>query len=189
MSGIRKQHEKSLAAAKQNEKSLASIKQKHEAETRKLREDKKGDKKMGIIEKNVLMKSLKENILDVTFKKMDGSIRMMKCTLRPDYLPPGASEEEQTTIHDYSSFDIDGMYHFCGDKPDRWASAMSISNPDFTKISLHTWLCQWLPHVIESSVAARKTYDKSQIIRVWELSSGWRSFYLDRVTSVQMATP
>ena len=85
--------------------------------------------------------------------------------------------------------DVDSFYQYCGDKPDRWAAAMSVNVPDFTKISLQTWLCQWLPHVIESSVAARKVFDRSQIMRVWELNSGWRSFYLDRVTSVQMANP
>ena len=184
MKSLKEQHQ-------QHQKDLVAIRREHEAKVQKQREEAKGGgKKMtGVIEKNVLMKSLKENILDITFKKMDGSVRVMKCTLRPDYLPPGASEEEQTVIHDYSSFDIDGMYHFCADKPDRWAAAMTTNPPDLGKISLQVWLTQWLAHVIESFVAARKTFDRSQIIRVWELNSGWRSFYLDRVTSVQLATP
>ena len=176
----------------QHQKALDAVKRQHDAQIKKYREDAKGGKghkNMGIIEKHVLMASLKENILDVTFKKMDGTTRVMKCTLRPDYLPPGDSEEEKTVAHDYSSFDIDGMYQFCGDNPDRWAAAMTANPPDLGKISLQVWLTQWLAHVIESSVAARRTYDRSQIIRVWELNSGWRSFYLDRVTSVQMATP
>ena len=66
----------------QHQKALETVKRQHEAKVKQFREDAKGgSKKMGIIEKNVLMTSLKENILDVTFKKMDGSIRMMKCTL------------------------------------------------------------------------------------------------------------
>jgi len=175
----------------QHKKALADVKRQHEAKVKQSREIARGgNKKMGIIEKHVLMDSLKKNILDVTFKKMDGTIRMMKCTLRPDYLPKGESDEEKTVVQDYSSMDIDAMYQFCGDKAERWASAMTVGVPDFSKISIHTWLCQWLPHVIESSVAARKTFDRSQIIRVWELNGGgWRSFYLDRVTSVQLANP
>jgi hypothetical protein len=172
---------------KEHEKSLASIKKQHDASTKKIREDKKGGK-MGVIEKHVLLTSLKENILDVTFKKMDGSVRVMKCTLRPDYLP-GPPEEETVIGKDYTQMDIDSMYQFCGDNPDRWASAMSANSPDFQKISMYVWLTQWLPHVIESSVAARRSFDRNQIIKVWELNRGWRSFYLDRVTGVQLANP
>ena len=174
----------------QHQKALADVRREHDAKVRKFREDAKGggNKKMGVIEKHVLLASLKENILDVTFKKMDGTTRVMKCTLRSDYLPE-LSEDEKPMGRDYSMMDIDTMYQFCGDSPDRWAAAMAASSPDLTKISLQVWLTQWLVHVIESSVVARKTFDRNQIIRVWELNGGWRSFYLDRVTSVQMATP
>ena len=113
---------------------------------------------MGVIEKHVLLDSLKKNILDITFRKMDGSIRVMKCTLRPDYIPEGNKPEEENTIgQDYSTLDIDAMYQFCGDKPDRWAAAMTANlPPDLTKIPLTAWLTEWISHVIESSVAARK---------------------------------
>ena len=71
----------------QHQKALADVRREHNAKVRKFREDAKGggNKKMGIIEKHVLLASLKENILDVTFKKMDGTTRVMKCTLRSDY--------------------------------------------------------------------------------------------------------
>ena len=181
---IREQHDKKI-------KSLDSIKQNHSAQVKMIREESKGGTKMGVIEKHVLLDSLKNNVLDITFRKMDGSIRVMKCTLRPDYIPEGNKPDDENTIgRDYSTMDVDTMYQFCGDKPERWAAAMTTNlPPDLTKIPMTAWLTGWISHVIESSVVARKTYDRSQIIRVWELNSGWRSFYLDRVTSVQMATP
>ena len=38
---------------------------------------------------------LKENILLVTFTKRDGTVRTMRCTLKPDLLPAQTDIEEQ----------------------------------------------------------------------------------------------
>ena len=120
---IREQHDKKI-------KSLDSIKQNHSAQVKMIREESKGGKKMGVIEKHVLLDSLKNNVLDITFRKMDGSIRVMKCTLRPDYIPEGNKPDDENTIgRDYSTMDVDTMYQFCGDKPERWAAAMTTNLP------------------------------------------------------------
>lgn len=42
-----------------------------------------------------LKRALYERVLEVTFTKKDGTERVMKCTLRPDLLPPQTDLEEQ----------------------------------------------------------------------------------------------
>lgn len=39
---------------------------------------------------------LRESVLDVLFVKKDGTERKLKCTLRPDLLPPQENTSEQT---------------------------------------------------------------------------------------------
>lgn len=40
------------------------------------------------VDKAPLVQSLRENVLSITFTKKDGTERVMKCTLRPDYVIP-----------------------------------------------------------------------------------------------------
>ena len=50
----------------------------------------------GIPTKENLMKMLKENVVEVTFTKLDGEKRVMPCTLVPEYLPPAKKDEPIT---------------------------------------------------------------------------------------------
>lgn len=43
--------------------------------------------------KNELVSLLQKNVATVTFTKLDGSTRVMKCTLMPRYLPQSAGTE------------------------------------------------------------------------------------------------
>jgi hypothetical protein len=49
-------------------------------------------------ERDVLLKDLKENVIEVTFTKVNGEQRVMRCTLKQEHLPPntdiGYLEEE-----------------------------------------------------------------------------------------------
>lgn len=45
--------------------------------------------------KSVLPELLKTCIVSVTFTKKDGTERVMKCTLRPDLLPPQVVNEDK----------------------------------------------------------------------------------------------
>jgi hypothetical protein len=38
-------------------------------------------------DRDALLHDLKENIIEVTFTKVNGEIRLMRCTLKPEYLP------------------------------------------------------------------------------------------------------
>lgn len=40
-----------------------------------------------------IVKSLREYVIEVHFDKVDGSPRVMRCTLRPDLLPPSYREK------------------------------------------------------------------------------------------------
>ena len=70
-----------------------------------------------------LTKKLHEEILTVTFTKVDGSTRVMKCTLMPDLLPKEVVNEDKkkrtipehivvaydTEIKQWRSFNIDSV--------------------------------------------------------------------------------
>ena len=50
----------------------------------------------GIPTKDQLLKILQENVVEVTFTKLDGEKRVMPCTLIPEYLPPAKKDEPIT---------------------------------------------------------------------------------------------
>jgi hypothetical protein len=50
----------------------------------------------GIPTKDQLLKILQENVVEVTFTKLDGEQRIMPCTLIPEYLPPAKKDEPIT---------------------------------------------------------------------------------------------
>jgi hypothetical protein len=45
---------------------------------------------------NEIMDLLHNNNCEVTFTKIDGSVRVMPCTLRPEALPPKLTESRKT---------------------------------------------------------------------------------------------
>lgn len=45
----------------------------------------------------VLMQELKNYVMEVRFTKADGSMRVMKCTLRPDVLPATNESSQHTS--------------------------------------------------------------------------------------------
>ena len=50
----------------------------------------------GIPTQDELYKLLKEEVVEVTFTKLNGDERVMPCTLIPDYLPPAKKDEPIT---------------------------------------------------------------------------------------------
>ena len=49
----------------------------------------------GIPPKEQLVKMLQENVVEVTFTKLDGEIRIMPCTLQADYFPDPKKTADQ----------------------------------------------------------------------------------------------
>jgi hypothetical protein len=45
-------------------------------------------------ERDIILRDLRENVMRVTFVKVNGENRIMNCTLRPDMLPPSYVTEE-----------------------------------------------------------------------------------------------
>lgn len=88
-----------------------------------------------LIDKQTLLSRLRGHLLDVTFTKKDGTMRTMKCTLMPSYLP--ALTEEQKEKYK--------------DKPPQ-----------------------------ESTL--------TNIVTVWEIDKGWRSFDINEIEDVQFAS-
>lgn len=54
-----------------------------------------------ITDKVELLDWLKSSAVEVTFTKIDGSHRTMKCTLNPSYMPPQMMKEDYQASQDY----------------------------------------------------------------------------------------
>jgi len=52
---------------------------------------------------NEIVDRLREGVLTVTFKKVDGSMRVMKCTLAPSYLPEDIRNQARILREDTGS--------------------------------------------------------------------------------------
>lgn len=52
-----------------------------------------------------ILKDLRKYVIEVTFKKVDGTTRVMRCTLDPNHLPKSFNEnaEEQNAEKDFHS--------------------------------------------------------------------------------------
>jgi hypothetical protein len=42
--------------------------------------------------RDIVLKDLRESVVEVSFKKADGTARIMRCTLMPEYLPKSYNE-------------------------------------------------------------------------------------------------
>jgi WYL_2, Sm-like SH3 beta-barrel fold len=64
---------------------------------------------MSIDEQTNLTELLRTNIVEVNFTKVDGTDRVMRCTLQPEYLPESIEKEGVKVKNDYvtSVWDID----------------------------------------------------------------------------------
>lgn len=54
-----------------------------------------------MFQRDTILNDLREYVIEVTFTKVNGEQRIMRCTLRPDLLPPKYAEEitEEKTFH------------------------------------------------------------------------------------------
>lgn len=52
-------------------------------------------------DRDTLLNDLRDYVIEVTFTKVDGSNRVMRCTLKPDHLPPNYLKEssEEKNFH------------------------------------------------------------------------------------------
>jgi hypothetical protein len=51
------------------------------------------------VDRENFIKDLKTNVIEVTFNKVNGTQRVMRCTLREDLLPDKYSSTEQEKFH------------------------------------------------------------------------------------------
>ena len=54
-----------------------------------------------MFERDVILKDLREYVMEIYFTKVNGEDRAMRCTLRPDLLPPGYANDitEEKSFH------------------------------------------------------------------------------------------
>jgi hypothetical protein len=54
-----------------------------------------------MFERDVILKDLREYVMEIYFTKVNGEDRAMRCTLRPDLLPPGYTNDitEEKNFH------------------------------------------------------------------------------------------
>lgn len=133
--------------------------------------------------KSEILNSLYSGIVDVLFQKADGSLRLMKCTLDPNIVPPTAFPQDKPI--DFTMMTESEIIEHCGDSGERWGKAFIAHFPEFDE----NVISAWFKNAIESGIEARLKKEESSIIKVWEISVGWRSFDLSRVKSLQFANP
>lgn len=58
-----------------------------------------------MFDRDTVLNDLRKNVVEVTFKKVDGTTRIMRCTLSPEYLPKNFNEsvEQQTDEKNFHS--------------------------------------------------------------------------------------
>lgn len=54
---------------------------------------------MATIDRTKLLKDLSMNVIEVSFVKVDGSHRTMRCTLMPHYMPEGTDMRHLKEMH------------------------------------------------------------------------------------------
>lgn len=106
-----------------------------------------------------IINSLKDNIYTVIFRKVDGTIRNMRCTLKPDLMPLGS--EVHHKIHGVTVWDLDNK---------DWRS--------FRVDSVQTMIKDnGTPKLTESDI-------KRRIIMAWEQSVNDQANELDKAFAV-----
>ena len=60
------------------------------------------------LDREVVLEMLRKNIMVVTFTKVDGTERTMRCTLLPEYVPvPQGQPMKESTAQNISVWDVD----------------------------------------------------------------------------------
>lgn len=133
--------------------------------------------------KNEVLNSLYSGVVDVLFQKMDGSLRLMKCTLDPKIVPQSSFPEDKPI--DFLMMSSEDIIAHCGSSGEKWGKAFVAHFPTIDEQTA----IGWFSNAIEAGIEARLKKEESTIIKVWEIGVGWRSFDLSRVKSVQFANP
>ena len=54
-----------------------------------------------VYERDTLLKDLQENVCEVFFKKVNGDMRTMRCSLKPEMLPDSYVLTEESKVKDF----------------------------------------------------------------------------------------
>jgi hypothetical protein len=142
------------------------------------------------MDKKEILHLLKDQIIDVTFERADGTARTMKCTLSPAYLPP--LQRSDLDPPDFSAMNSADLLTYCKDDASKWAAAfvdIVSKNKDLEIPFNKSAMTAWFANAIETAHDHRTRKDEDPVVKVWEIGNGWRSFNLNRVIDVQVATP
>jgi hypothetical protein len=58
-------------------------------------------------DRDTLLNDLRRNVIEVTFTKVDGTERIMRCTLDPKYMPPKMEPENVQEAHKHNKVNTD----------------------------------------------------------------------------------
>lgn len=121
-----------------------------------------------------LVADLQSGVLEVFFKKLDGSLRRMRCTLVKDLIPQTHRDDSSKNLT------LDEMVVQYGDDVERWTAAAARGD-------MNSYPFSDILHAI-FSVNKKKTTetDSKSLIKVYDIEvKNWRSFHVDRVISSQ----
>ena len=129
-----------------------------------------------------LVQDLHSHVLEVIFRKDDGSMRTMRCTLSKNIVPPFKLKEQTDMV----SWTYDQTIEYCRDIPEKWMQYISETigqNPPTLQ-----GLDILVKAIIDSTKRAIKEREgETSLIKVWDINAkGWRSFHVESVISCQV---
>jgi len=128
-----------------------------------------------------LVQDLHGHVIEVIFRKEDGTTRTMRCTLMKNMLPPLQLKEHD----DMDAWTYDDAVAYGGDSVEKWLQFFSKTwKPDAPS--------QYMEILIKAIIEGTKNVikqreGKKSLIKVWDINAkGWRSFHIENVISSQL---
>jgi hypothetical protein len=129
-----------------------------------------------------LVQDLHGHVLEVIFRKEDGSMRTMRCTLSKNIVPPFQLKPQDDMV----SWTYDQTIEYCGDIPEKWMQY--ISETMGKEVPTIQGFGVLVTAIIDGTKRAIKEREgKKSLIKVWDINAkGWRSFHIESVISSQV---
>jgi len=137
--------------------------------------------------KEDLIRDLKQNIIEIIFKKKDGTIRTIKATLKPEFLPQDICLPEETKEINFLELNAEQIIEICKDKTELWVNAFIQYVPEADRNIMAGWFQMIIDAVSRGNIKESRNDDDKPLIVVWDIqSNGWRSFNINDVKSAQI---
>lgn len=114
-----------------------------------------------MVDRQWIIETLKLRVVEIAFKKVDGSDRRMRCTLNPDIIEAGGGTPQPKVVT----------------RPDGSTITQSMTEESNGDVILHRVVTSNTGVIIEETTETVDNKSDSQVVKVWDTEkSAWRSF-------------